>query len=194
MASPTASVSVGNSRAMGDCYRGCRGWPAEKMPPEWEGVRKTHTIQASSVFLIENSAPGILTLAIKVVVGLETRAIRTPYSTNSSLYHGPSRHQHPQSCLTPSSTWVLGAPWPINNPRSSFLPFGAWTFPPLYHCSCGVLRGSLLPSSPLCFPHNHTIYRTTAPRPCSKSCCGILLMKQPSLTPSFLTNSPPFTP
>lgn len=148
MASPTASVSVGNSRVMGDCYRGCRGWPAEKMPPEWEGGRKTHTIQASSVFLIENSAPGRLTLTIKVVVGLETRAFRTPYSTNSSLYHGPSRHQHPQYCLTPSSTWVLGA-LAYKQPKEFFSPFWSLDLPTsvplLMWCSTWITLAFLSP-------------------------------------------------
>lgn len=54
------------------------------MPPEWEGEggRKAHAIQASSVLLIENSASEGLTLTIKVVVGLETRAFQDPLFYN----------------------------------------------------------------------------------------------------------------
>lgn len=173
--------------AMVDCYRGCRGWPAEMMPPEWEGGggRKAHAIQASSVLLIENSASEGLTLTIKVVVGLETRAFRTPYSTTFSLYHGPSRHQHPQFSLTPSSTWVLGA-LAYKQPKEFFPPFWSLDLP----TSVPLLVWFSLWIT-LCFPCNHTVYRTTAPRLCSKSCCSLLLMKQPSLTPSFFTNSLP---
>lgn len=124
-ASFTHSVCFcGEFWAMVDCYRGCRGWPAEMVPPEWEGEggREAHAIQASSVLLIENSASEGLTFTIKVVVGLETRAFRTPYSTTSSLYHRSSRYQYPQSSLIPSSTWVLGA-LAYKQPKEFFPPF-----------------------------------------------------------------------